>query len=637
MRVWYLCLSASLFLGGFPLLGQETTEEAMMKELDSLYRVIFTFNYADDTTTINDFESFERRLSVIEKRAYEQELNAPYFQARNIWFLHFKYQEMRQEATRLLDETIATAREWRDEEKEVRFVYFKGNLSFRFDDFDSAVYYFQDALSMARAMESLSLQAASINALAVCYAQLGRDMEATTYYKESYAIAQQIADKKQVLTAALNLSNVYGRLEQADSALYFGQEAYHLAIELDETSLYWSCLNALSVAHLLKGNFSQTIAYAKDLEQAVLPIGETGFLITSYLTRSKALFALGNAVEALSYAEKSRLLAIEYGAVDNEQRTLKWLVELSSYLNDFKQALYHQQRLSFLEDSLSRIAVNERLEKLAIAYETDKKQAALENLELLQAQTAQKLRFRNLMIGAIVVAGLLLVLWLVYFFKRRVEKEKIAQQKAQNELLRTQLNPHFLFNALSSIQLFLINQGQGSHALEYLSKFAKLMRRILENSRKDFVSLEEEIVTLRHYLDLQKVRFENAFDYTLDVNVEDHLSEIKIPPMFAQPFIENSLEHGISSIKNGLIAISFQQKGDTMLFKVEDNGVGLSRSAALRQNKEHVSLATKITRDRIELLKRQLKKNISFVVKDRLNETNEVVGTEVIFEIPIQF
>lgn len=213
----------------------------------------------------------------------------------------------------------------------------------------------------------------------------------------------------------------------------------------------------------------------------------------------------------------------------------------------------------------------------------------------------------------------------------------MAKEKTKNDLLRTQLNPHFLFNALSSIQLFLINQGQGFLALEYLSKFAKLMRRILENSRKDFVSLEDEISTLRHYLDLQKMRFDNGFEYKIDVQVDGDLSEIKIPPMFAQPFIENSLEHGISSLKDGRILISFEQHKDLMRFRVEDNGIGISRAAAMKQNDGHVSMATKITKDRIELLRQQLKKNISFIIKDRLNDTNEVIGTEVIFEIPIQY
>ncbi|NVK84925.1 MAG: histidine kinase [Cytophagia bacterium] len=612
-------------------------EEKLLNELDSLQQIIYTFNYADDTTDFNDFESFEGKIGAIIKEAMQKEVYEPVYLANNILFNHFKYQLYREQALEVLNESIGLAERLSDSLKIARFIYLKGTLSFRFDELDSSVYYFQESLNLGKQLGNVSQQAASINALAVCYAQLGREHEAIKYYKESMHLAENAGAKKQVTTAQLNLGNAYGRLSMPDSALYFAQLAYEGSLKGDDITMTWSSLNSLSLAHYLKGNYQKAIEYSENLENQSEKVGENGYMMTSYLTRSKSLNALGRKKEALEYAQKSLEIVYEFIAPDNEVRTLTWLVTLEKSMNDYRAALGHQERLSFLEDSLAQIEVNQRLESLAVQYETQKKQDELEALQKVQIQTEEKLKFRNLAILFVAISTVLLVVGVVLFYRRRVEKERLARQKTRNELLRSQMNPHFLFNALSSIQLFLINKGQGAPALEYLSKFAKLMRRILENSRKDFVTLEEEIATLRHYLDLQKVRFDNSFDYSIEVDIVDEMSEIKIPPMFAQPFIENSLEHGISSIQNGKINISFLQHDDLMRFKVEDNGIGISRSAAMKDKNGHESMATKITSDRIEVLKRQLKKNISFIIKDRLSDANEVIGTEVIFEIPIQY
>lgn len=637
MKPYLLFLFAFCSLSS-PAWAQNTNlEEKLLSELDSLQQLVYAFNYADDTTDLNDFASFEKRLAEITAQARENEVYEPVFRAQNMLFNHYKYQLFRDQAIQVLDETIAFAQSLTDSLKVARFIYLKGTLSFRFDDLDSSVYYFEKAMHLSRDLGNVSLEASAINALAVCYAQLDRDQEAIRYYRESMRQAEEIGASNQVTMAELNLGNAYGRLLRADSALYFAERAYEGSLKGDDITMTWSSNNALALANFLNGHYEKVISLSEELERAVMEIGENGYLMTSFLTRSKALNALGRKKEALEYARKSLEITYEFVAIDNEMRTLAWLVELEKSLSNYQSALTHHERLSFLEDSLANVEVNKRLEHMAVQYETKKRQDEIAALTQLQIQSEQKLKFRNLTFIFVAITAIFIILAIVLFFRRRVERERLARQKTRNELLRTQLNPHFLFNALSSIQLFLINKGQGAPALEYLSKFAKLMRRILENSRKDFVTLEEEISTLRHYLDLQKVRFDNSFEYSIDVQVEDDLSEIKIPPMFAQPFIENSLEHGISSIQDGKISISFEQHHDLMRFKVEDNGIGISRSASLKEKKGHESMATKITSDRIEVLKRQLKRNISFIIKDRLSEANEVIGTEVIFEIPIQY
>ena len=303
------------------------------------------------------------------------------------------------------------------------------------------------------------------------------------------------------------------------------------------------------------------------------------------------------------------------------------------YENGFK----HLERLAHLKDSIKERETLRKLDQMAHRYELKVKDRDLKDLEKIKEANEAKIQFKNLLIALCVLIFVIIVFFTVTVYRRKIERQKMEAQESKNKLLLLQLNPHFLFNALSSIQLFLINKGQGKEALEYLSKFAKLMRRILENSRESYVSLENEVTTLRHYLDLQKVRFDHKFDYSIELDTTNDPADIMIPPMFAQPFIENSLEHGIAHKEDGIIRLWFGEQAGTLNFRVEDNGIGVTRSTKLAGNKKHQSLATIITQDRIALLRKQLKRRISFDVRDKRNEQEQVTGTEVIFELPIVY
>lgn len=213
--------------------------------------------------------------------------------------------------------------------------------------------------------------------------------------------------------------------------------------------------------------------------------------------------------------------------------------------------------------------------------------------------------------------------------KSRLEK---ALGKATLESLKLQMNPHFLFNAMSSIQSYLI-RNDASQASSYLSRFSKLMRVILETSRSEYITLEEEIEMLENYLTLQRLQYQGSFQYKISIDQELDPTEIAIPPMFAQPFIENAIEHGIADLGNeGWISISFELANDFVVLKITDNGIGLEKSQEKQTDHQenHESLATKITKERIDLYQKSLKKNIIFEI------LSSEQGTQVIFQLPYQ-
>jgi sensor histidine kinase YesM len=226
----------------------------------------------------------------------------------------------------------------------------------------------------------------------------------------------------------------------------------------------------------------------------------------------------------------------------------------------------------------------------------------------------------------------------INFMRHEIEQKKFDNEQLNHRLLRTQMNPHFIFNSLTSIQNYLFENEPQKTAL-YLAKFSKLMRQILESSREDFISLAKEIKTLENYLDLQKMRFGDKLNFEIKIAPEIDSEEVQIPPMFAQPFIENSLEHGILHRSNeGFISIEFKKVANVIVLSVEDNGVGLSQSKTLRSEvkKEYKSLATQITQERLSLLRQKHQLPLDFVIQELKTQLNEVAGTQVQVKLPFQ-
>jgi LytS/YehU family sensor histidine kinase len=207
----------------------------------------------------------------------------------------------------------------------------------------------------------------------------------------------------------------------------------------------------------------------------------------------------------------------------------------------------------------------------------------------------------------------------------------------REKLFRTQMNPHFLFNSLTSIQNYILDE-ESRIASKYLSRFSKLIRNILDSSSVEFVSLEKEISTIENFLELQKIRFRNKFDYSIEVDQNINLDEVNFPPMIAQPFIENAIEHGIKNKPDkGHIDIRFMRHGGQVILEVEDDGVGREKAKAILHNKnrDHKSLSTEITRERIRVLNKKLKKKITLDILDLKDDDGKPAGTKVVLEVPL--
>lgn len=164
------------------------------------------------------------------------------------------------------------------------------------------------------------------------------------------------------------------------------------------------------------------------------------------------------------------------------------------------------------------------------------------------------------------------------------------------------------------------------------------MRNILDNSVEEYVTLDKEVSTITNYLELQKVRYNNKFNFTIEIDPDIDEENMTIPPMLAQPFIENSIEHGIKHKKeHGNIHIRFTLKGNLIVFEVEDDGVGREKAKEIEYKhlKDHRSMATSITQERLNAINKRNRKSIKLEIIDLLNERGEGIGTKVIFGVPV--
>lgn len=219
----------------------------------------------------------------------------------------------------------------------------------------------------------------------------------------------------------------------------------------------------------------------------------------------------------------------------------------------------------------------------------------------------------------------------------KVDEERRHALKYQSMLLSSQLNPHFIFNALNSVQFYILDKDP-EPALNFVSEFSQLMRAVLNNSAREKISLTEEIEFLELYLNLEKRRFRDKFAY--EINVQDSIDPDmeNIVPMLLQPYVENTVVHGIGNIEHkGLLEIEFNEYEDNLVCIIDDNGVGREKAMELkklRSGNQHKSMAMGITGSRLELLNRLEGGNYDVKVVDKKDEDGSVLGTRVIIRIP---
>ncbi|MDW3646951.1 MAG: histidine kinase [Bacteroidia bacterium] len=253
--------------------------------------------------------------------------------------------------------------------------------------------------------------------------------------------------------------------------------------------------------------------------------------------------------------------------------------------------------------------------------------------------------FETLWFKIIAALLILMIAYSVYRWRledvRNQERIKADFQQRINDVemqsLRSQMNPHFLFNSLNSIQLYII-KNKPEKAVEYLGNFSRLMRLILSNSRSKTITLKQELESLQLYMELENLRFSDMFEFHIYVEKEVRINDFELPPMLLQPFVENAIWHGLQPKEGkGEINIHISLEEEYLVCEIQDNGIGREASARLkgRPKKQHKSMGMKITADRLEMINHAQYGQASMEIEDLYHANGEAAGTKVIVRVPI--
>ncbi|MFT7033852.1 MAG: tetratricopeptide (TPR) repeat protein [Cyclobacteriaceae bacterium] len=409
-----------------------------------------------------------------------------------------------------------------------------------------------------------------------------------------------------------------------DSSVYYGELALRISQDAGYELGYASALSIAAAPIIRNGDVQRGLEMSKEAlkysDKFNFPLKDVYYL---FLNQGFAFETLGKYDSAIFYMEKASKLRPQ--SIDHYR--LKYIILKSQ--KSFQTALLAHEQYTAKVDSTLRRRNQSNLSLAQARFETDLKEKEVTSLSQRAFIQALRIEQKNqaIIIGIVVI---LLVMVAIYFiYKQQDLKKQQTQTELEQRFLRSQLNPHFISNALVAVQSFMLKNDSASAAL-YLTKFSKLMREILENSRKEFIPVEEEVNMLRNYLDIQKLRL-GTFNFSIEVDENIDFELDIIPPMFVQPFLENAVEHGVfNDSKGGLIDLKFKKDGDYIAIEVKDNGGGLISN----KNSDRNSLSSTIIKERMELFNRSLKRKIRLVIQNLKNEEGEVNGTIVELKVP---
>lgn len=425
-------------------------------------------------------------------------------------------------------------------------------------------------------------------------------------FREAIRILQKYNDEDGLGFAHMHLGNVYRENGNYDEALRF----YNKALVYFESAA--NRAEIASVYHLVgtvfekQGKFANALVYLNRAVEIRSQFGFKGAVYPSFRAIAEVYQKTGNLHLAFRYLEM-------YSDYSDSART----VEVSAKIAE-----------------ISELYRSEQLERM-IAMQADSIELQRKEKDLTSAQL-ENTQLKNIFQTYVIIGFLLLVILAAVIFYSRWKQRNIKQLQREAEmgqsLLRSQMNPHFVFNAMSVIQSY-IYDNDTKNSTKFLVNFSKLMRLILENSSKEFIPITTEIDILTKYLETQKLRFGDRFEY--EVATDDLLLDegLVIPPMITQPFIENAIEHGqLHTVEGGFIRVKFSKVNGMLNIVIEDNGIGRKGAGQNKKSKEHKSMAMKITQDRIDNLSYKYRIQGSLEVTDYNME--EETGTRVVIYLP---
>ena len=482
--------------------------------------------------------------------------------------------------------------------------------------------------------------------------------EAIESYEKAIEIKREFKDTTGIIMSLISLGNTYGELKRFDLAEEIHLSANEICKATVPNYLKASVLESLgNVYHKLK-DYNKATGYYEQAIQLRSSLPSKKGLAENLNSIGLNFTSLKKYDKADKHLKKSMNISKEINAKPILLKNYKALKELNQARGNLNIALNYQDLFVALKDSIFDQEKNNQLIELETKYKLEQKeqniQLLLKEKQLQEANSEKELTLRKTLIASLLLAilfsGLLIQTMRQRFKNQKVllkKNEEIKQIQYREQLqilemkaLRAQMNPHFLFNCLNSINTMILNE-ENENASKYLSKFSKLVRLMLENSEQPMVSLKDELSMLKAYIQLENLRFNDKIDHKIEVKESIDQENTYLPSMVLQPFVENAIWHGLlQSKKGGLLSVFIKEENEQLYCKIKDNGIGREKSMALQQASglQKKSMGINITKERLSLLTKQKVSDTGeevISIIDLKDEENQPLGTEVNIQIPI--
>ncbi len=548
--------------------------------------------------------------------------------------------------------------------------------------YDRAIQQHEKALEAARKATNLELRIISMNRLGEAHLQMESIKNSYDSFHEALNMAQAISEPPEVILTEKNkaltgIGDIYNLLRQWNLAIEYYEDSLKDAIltgnlegqainyqriadcyealdKLDPAMQYYEksqevnrilgsrridIVNQMGKAHVLthQNQPEKALQLLESILSDTEALGDQDVRSSIYIQFGWIFSKLGELKTAKSNLHKGLAIAESIPLFSNIYQANLWLHDVFKAEGDYENALASFEkaisaRNTFSNDPNRRYVIetisNAEAEKREIQIEMLAKENELVNMKLRRNRT-------TLLVGALLLVLFTLILYILYRqFQLNSEKKVLTLEQS---MLRSQMNPHFLFNSLNSIKLYIINNEQ-KNAVHYLNKFSKLVRKILEASSLKEIPLQEELETVELYMNIENIRFNNEIDFAVAIDPAINTSLIKIPSLILQPFLENALWHGLSS-KEGekIIRVEVKQAGRGYIeIGIRDNGIGRMASERLKESRvlKRKSVGIAITKERLANFSKDFHNNYDVYMEDLFGPGGVPAGTQVTLRIP---
>lgn len=542
---------------------------------------------------------------------------------------------------------------------EIRSLNCIGNYYYQQGILDKAIYYYTDAIRLAEKTKDVDNIIIGKSNLASVYIQIKDSKKALKLFLESDQLMVKSGNEDSPNRAALltNIGAAYSELKQHQESLKYHYKVLafckkkniHFGIALAESNI--------GDEYVKLKLYDKALPFLTSSMENSEKNGIVSFLGQTYKDLGLVYLHKNQLKQSIKYLEKGVVLCNKIKDQINLLALLKVLQKVYAINGNYKEAFFTSQSFIKVNDSLNNSEKQKIITETNTKYETEKKEASIKALHQKNriSELESKKKTTTLYLAALFFIGLTTTGYILFTrYKEKKKNELLQNQLAETEkllaaekkvseselkALKSQMNPHFIFNALNSIQMQFMF-GDKLIANEQLNNFTYLTRQILEVSGKKSIPISDEIEILTKYLELEQLRFKKDFSYSISVssNVDDEF--YKIPPMLIQPLVENSLKHGLlhkKGDKNVTIHFDIDHLETHIVCTIIDNGIGRKKSAEIKakNHANHNSFSTLAIEQRLNLLNEKLQLDNLIVYKDLVSNENEINGTQVVIKIPI--